>query len=58
MIELLDRGMLETDNVATLGIYAGHNMLDRTILASGIHGLQDDQDRPAIGGVKAILGFC
>src|SRR5437868_6590079 len=39
MFEFLDAGMLETDDLATLRIDAGHDVLDGAVLAGGIHGL-------------------
>ena len=57
VVEFLGRGLLEAEDLAALGIDARHHVLDRAILTGGIHGLQDNQDRPAIGGVEAILSF-
>ena len=32
-------------------------MLDRAVLAGGIHGLEDQQDRPIVLGVEHVLQF-
>jgi len=47
--------MLETENLAALGIDSGHHMLDGAILAGGIHGLKNQQDRIAVGRVVQLL---
>ena len=57
VVELLGRGMLEAVDLAALGIDARHDVLDRAVLAGGVHRLEDDQDRPAIGGVEPVLGL-
>ena len=33
---------LESMNVTSLRIHAGHDVLDHAILAGGVHGLEDD----------------
>jgi len=40
---------------AALGIEARHHVLDDTVLAGRIHGLQHDQDRPAIIGIQPFM---
>ena len=57
VIELLGRGLLEAEDLAALGIDARHDVLDGAVLAGGVHRLEDDQDRPGIGGVEPILGL-
>ena len=57
VVELLRRGVLEAEDLAPLGIDAGHHVLDRAILASGVHRLEDDQDRCLIGRVQPFLGL-
>ena len=48
-------GFLETVHLATLGVDARHDVLDGAVLARGVHGLEDDQQGVAPGGVKKIL---
>lgn len=47
--------MFEARNLAALGIDARHHVLDSAILAGSVHRLKDDQDRPTVGRVQAIL---
>ena len=46
VVELLGGGMLEAIDLAALGVHARHDVLDRAVLAGGVHGLEDQQDRP------------
>ena len=55
VVELLRRGRLERVHLAALRIDAGHHVLDRAVLAGGVHRLEDQQDRPAVLGVQALL---
>ena len=55
MAELFGRRVLEAGDLATLRVEARHDVLDGAILTCGIHGLKDDEDRPLIGGVEAVL---
>ena len=57
MVELLGGGMLEAGDLAALGVDARHDVLDRAVLAGGVHRLEDEQDRPAIGRVEPVLGL-
>src|SRR5262249_25098508 len=43
---------------AALRIQARHHMLNDTILASRVHGLNDQQHRPRILCVEFVLQFC
>jgi len=42
-------------NVASLRIYAGHNVLNHAILSGGVQTLEDDQNRPAVLRVEFLL---
>src|SRR5262245_50401066 len=53
--EVFGRGRLERVDLAALGVDAGHHVLDRTILAGRVHGLEDEQDRPPVLGVEHLL---
>jgi len=44
--------MLETEYLATLGINAGHDVLDGAVLSRGVHGLKNQQQGIIIAGVK------
>jgi len=46
---------LEGRHLAALRIHARHHMLDRPVFPRGIHGLKDEQHRPAILRVEDIL---
>src|SRR5262249_53334220 len=37
-------------------VHAGHDVLDRPVLAGGVHRLEDDQQRIAVVGVEQVLG--
>jgi hypothetical protein len=55
MIELLVGRLLEGVHLAALGVHAGHHVLDRAVLARGIHGLEDEEHGPAILRVEHVL---
>ncbi len=57
VVEFLGRGRLERRNLATLGIDARHDVLDRTVLARGVHGLEHQQHRPAVLRIQHVLKF-
>ena len=57
VVELLGRGLLEAEDLAALGVDPRHDVLDRAVLAGGVHRLEDHQDRPGIGGVEPVLGL-
>src|SRR6185437_1838993 len=43
------------EHLAALRIDAGHHVLDRAILPRCVHGLKDQQDGVAVGGVEQLL---
>ena len=47
--------MLEADHLAALRVDARHDVLDGAVLARRIHGLEDQQERPAVVGVEEVL---
>ena len=55
VVEFLGRRRLERVHLAALRIDAGHHVLDRAVLAGGVHGLEDEQHRPAILRVEHVL---
>ena len=57
MVKLLRRRLLEGGHLAALRIDARHDMLDRAVLARGVHRLKHQQQRPSILGVEHILLF-
>ena len=48
-------GMLEAEHLAALRIDPGHHMPDGAVLARGVHGLKDQQDRMAVVGIEKLL---
>ncbi len=52
MIEFFCAGNLETRDLNTLGVNAGHHVLDRAVFTRCIQGLQDDQQGVGILGVQ------
>ena len=56
VVELLGRGLLERDHLHALRIDARHHVLDRRILAGGVHRLQDDEQRVPVTGPQQLLG--
>ena len=62
MIELLGRRRLEAEDLGGLRIEAAHDVLDRAVLAGGVHRLEDQQQRPAVlrvedlGQIEEALG--
>jgi hypothetical protein len=55
VIEVLRRRRLEGIHLAALRIDSGHDVLDRPVLAGGIHRLEGQEDGPAVLGVETIL---
>ena len=55
VVELLGGRRLERDHLAALRIDARHDVLDRAVLARGVHRLEDEQHRPAILRVELVL---
>jgi hypothetical protein len=55
VIQIVRGRRLERVNVAALRIEAGHDVLDRAVLASSIHRLKDQQHGPPIPGVESVL---
>jgi hypothetical protein len=55
MSQLLGARCLEAENLAALGIDAGHHMLDGAILARGIHPLKNNQEGIPVVGIKEPL---
>ena len=55
VVQLFIARRLKGVNVTSLRIHAGHDVLDHAILASGVHSLEDDQDRPAILRIEFLL---
>ena len=48
VVELLGGRHLEREHLAALRIDAGHHVLDRAVLAGGVHRLEDEQQRPRV----------
>ena len=55
VIEFFRRWRLEGIHLAALRVEAGHDVLDGAVLPAGIHGLKDQQHRPAVLRVEHIL---
>ena len=58
VIELLGRGSLKGIDLAALWVDAGHDVFDNAVLAGGVHGLEDEEQRPFVVGVEAVLELC
>src|SRR2546422_6094295 len=48
-------GRLERRHPAALWVHARHHMLDRAVLAAGIHALENNEQRPARIGIESFL---
>ena len=55
MVEFLGGRRLERRHLAALRIHARHHVLDRAVLAGGVHRLEDEQHGPAILRVEPVL---
>ena len=55
MLQLFAVGLFKTCHLHTLGVQAGHHVLDGAVLARSVHGLQDEDQPFASIGVKSIL---
>src|SRR5581483_2212394 len=55
VIELERRRLLERGDLAALWIDAVENVFDRAVLAGSIHGLEDQQQRPAVLRIELLL---
>src|ERR1700728_2032327 len=55
VVQLFSGGGLERNDLATLWVGAGHDVLDRSILASGVEPLEDDEQRVGAGRVQQLL---
>src|SRR6266478_7283461 len=55
VVQFLAAGRLERKDLAALGVHARHYMLDDAVFSGGIHGLKNQQQRPAILGIKFFL---
>ena len=55
MRQFLGAGMLEAEHLAALRIDAGHDVLDRAVLARRVHRLKNQQQRIAVVRVEQIL---
>ncbi len=56
--EVLGRGLLEREDLTALRIDARHDVLDGAVLAGRVHGLENEQQRPAILGGEDVLFLC
>src|SRR5229473_4665319 len=55
MVQFLAAGRLERKDLAALGVHARHHVLDDAIFSGGIHGLKNQEQRPAILRIKFFL---
>ena len=56
VVELLARRLLERDDVHALGVDAGHDVLDRRVLAGGVHRLEHDEQGVGVARPEQLLG--
>jgi len=47
--------VLEAEDLAALGVDAGHHVLDDAVLAGGVHRLEDDEQGVAVDRVEQAL---
>ena len=55
MLQFLGARLLEAEDLAALGIDAGHDMLDGPVLSRRVHGLENQEQGVAVVGVKEAL---
>jgi len=55
VVEIFVGGRLEGVHLASLRVDARHHVLDRAVLAGGVHRLKDEQQRPAVLRVETVL---
>ena len=55
VVELRRAWMLEAEHLTSLRVDPGHDVLDDAVLAGGIHGLKDQQQRVAVVRVEQVL---
>ena len=55
VVQFFVAGCLERMDVATLGIDAGHHVLDGAVFSGGVHCLKNQQERPPVLRVKLFL---
>ena len=55
VVELLVRRLLEAEDLAALRVHARHHVLDRAVLAGGVHRLKDDQHGVDVGRIEQLL---
>jgi hypothetical protein len=54
-VQLLRAGRFERVDFASLWVDAGHDVLDGAVFPGSVHGLKDEQQRPAVLRVKHFL---
>ena len=57
MIEIFGTGVFEADDLAALGIDAGHDVADHAVFAAGVHGLEDQKKGICVRRVQHALLF-
>ena len=55
VLQFLGARLLEAEDLAALRIDAGHDVPDGAVLAGGVHALEDQQQRMAVGRVVEAL---
>jgi hypothetical protein len=55
VLQFLRTWLLETVNLATFWVYAGHDVADGAILSGAVHSLKDQQQRVVVGCVVQLL---
>jgi len=57
VVQILHGGSLEGENLTACGVHPGHDGLNRPVLPSGVHGLEDEEDAEAVIRVQQALQF-
>ena len=55
VVEILGRRLLERGDLAPLRVDPGHDVLDGAVLAGGVEGLEDHEQRPGVAGPQELL---
>ncbi len=55
MLRFGGAGMLEAEDLATLGIHPGHHVLDGSVLSRRVHRLKDQKDGVTVGRIVKLL---
>jgi len=55
MLRFGGAGMFEAEDLATLGVHAGHHVADGSVLSRRVHRLKNQQDGVTVGRIEKLL---